>query len=50
MRGASALIAADHLNRFSNSSPSVIVRFFRVKISETTLRGRFLGGGTLVLP
>ena len=24
MRGASALIAADHLNRFSNSSPSVI--------------------------
>ena len=24
MRGASALIAADHLNRFSNGSPSVI--------------------------
>ena len=24
MRGASALIAADYLNRFSNSSPSVI--------------------------
>ena len=24
MRGASALIAADHLSRFSNGSPSVI--------------------------
>ena len=24
MRGASALITADHLNRFSNNSPSVI--------------------------
>ena len=53
MRGAGAFIAVNPLNRFSNGSPSpirVAVRFFWGEISETTLRERLLGGGTLVLP
>ena len=38
MRGASAFIAADHLNRFSNSSPSVI----RVARDSDTFFGQTL--------
>ena len=38
MRGASALIAADHLSRFSNGSPSVI----HVARDSDTLLGQTL--------